>query len=476
MSRRVIVVLFSFALAPPAAYAFDYSGRVMLGGFQQKEKLKEDSAGLSTNDRRDFLGRLFFDAANIGPARNQFTLDVRDRYAEYGRVDDERLVLVETNEPTLRQLSVRGPSESVPISWGLGRMPIPDAGTYGVDGINLGMRANPTFRIGLFGGLVPHRERGRSLEIDTESRQVGLYGTYLKRGRDWFDHAYITNALVAQETLEDPRVEQTTFDVPPIPQAIVSDSGEDDEQVPVNTIHWFHSGILQPNKDLRITSLAYLYLTPNVYLRNGLLTVTRQLTPKFSGSLALLRLDLTEYRRTRDVRERLAPSDYTQVKSDIKHKLNDRLVILGGLLYGKRGIDGLDKMQAQAGVAVSPLAGNRLATSFLGGYRKHFESNDTFIKISLTAYARRFEVDLDQQLIIEKRDDGETLHPSITGLSVGLVLIDSLMMSLGGEYAKDERATVSSALASISLRFGNRQLTPTRIKAPSPDRVGTEAL
>jgi hypothetical protein len=35
---------------------------------------------------------------------------------------------------------------------------------------------------------------------------------------------------------------------------------------------------------------------------------------------------------------------------------------------------------------------------------------------------------------------------------------------------------VVSGLVTISYRFGNRQLTPPRTKAPPPERVGTEML
>lgn len=401
---------------------------------------------------------------------------MRDRYAEFGRIDDERLVLVESNDPTLRQLSIKNPNQSDSIYSSVGRMPILDAGVYGVDGAEIGFRPAKNFRVGLFGGLIPQREPGRTFKVGRDNRQAGFYGTYQKRGREWFDHAYLTNALVAQESLEDPRIEQTTFEVPPIPQAVIDEELADDEQQRVSTTHWFHSGIVQPNEHLRITSLAYVYLTPKAFLRNGFLSATQHFNPKFSGSFGILRLDLKEYRRTRDVREKLAPSDYTQVKTELKHGIGKRLVILGGVLSGRRGIDGLKKSQIQAGFTVSQLAGNRLSTSVISGYRKNFISTDQFIKVGVDVYFRQFDVELDQQWINERKNNGEKLHPSITSLSFGLMLNEHLIMSFGGEYAKDERATISSALATISMRFSSRQLTPPRTQAPPAEHVGTEAL
>jgi hypothetical protein len=476
MSRRATAAFATLALVPAAARAAEYSGRVMLGGFQQAEKLEEESAGQASNDRRDVLGRLYFDVTGIGPFRNQLTLDLRDRYAEFGRVDDERLVLAESNEPRLRQLALKHPYEAGGPFWSLGRMPVPDAGVDGVDGLEAAFRVASKLRLGLFGGLIPQRERGRSLQIDPDARQAGVYATYQNRGREWFDHMYVTNALVAEQTLEEPEITPTEADAPPIPELDPATTQVEDEKEEVSALHFFHSGILQPGKDLRITSLAYLYLTPKAYLRNGALTATRQFNQAFSGTLSVLRIDLQEYRRTRDVRERLAASDYSQTRADLKHKVSKRMVVLGGMLYGVRGRDGLSKAQAQAGVAVSQLAGNRLATSVVGGFRKNFESRDTFLKLGLDYYRRRIELNVDQQFIVEERDDGETLHPKVTGLTLGYMIGDGLIGSVGGEYAKDERATVMSGLVTISYRFGNRQLNPPRTKAPPPERVGTEML
>lgn len=473
MLRCASAVIFVFAVVAAAASAAEHSGRLMLGAYQSQERHKDASAGQSSNDRRDALGRIYFDATGVGPYRNGFTLDLRDRYAEYERVDDERLVLLAANQPRLRQLAIKYPYERDRIFWSLGRMPVVDAGLDGVDGAEFGYRLSTPWRIGGFAGLIPQQESRRLLELATDRRQLGAYATYQRQGRDWFEHTYLANALVMQQAPVEPEIAATMVPVPPIPEPdrLTTVTGANEQQT---AAHWFHNGILQLGQDLRVTTLAYLNLAPQAYLRNGNITVAQQMNKLWSANLALLRIDLQEYRRTRALREELAPSDYNQIRSDHKVKLAGGWMLLGGAFYGVRGRDGLSKAQLQAGASVSQLLANRLAASLLAGYRKNFTSRDTFLRLALNAYFNRFELEIDQQLITERHDDGRTLHPSITSLSMGYLINQHILASLGGEYARDEGITIASALATLGYRFASRQLTPVRRKTAPSEHVGAE--
>lgn len=473
MLRRASVVVLLVALAAGAASAAEYSGRLMLGAYQSQERHQEASAGQSSNDRRDALGRIYFDATGIGPYRNGFTLDIRDRYAEYGRVNDDRLVLVAANQPRVRQLAIKYPYERDRIFWSLGRMPVTEAGVDGVDGAEFGYRLSAPLQIGVFAGLIPQPETRRLLEFAPETRQIGSYLSFQQQGRDWFEHTYLTNALVMQAAPVEPEVAPTTIPVPPIPEP---DSLEPiaSTREQLTTAHWFHNGIFQRGKNLRITTLAHLNLAPVPYLQHGNLMALRQLSSAWSGSLSLLRIDLQEYRRTRDLREELAPSDYNQVRSDHKYKLAGGWMLLGSGFYGVRGLDRLRKTQLQAGAAVSQLYKNRLSTSFLAGYRQNFTSRDNFLRFSLNLYLNRLDVAFDQQLIIERHNDGRTLRPLISSLSMGYLVTQQILASFGGEYARDERVKIASVLATVGYRFSSRQLTPVRSKSPPSERVGVE--
>ena len=73
--------------------------------------------------------------------------------------------------------------------------------------------------------------------------------------------------------------------------------------------------------------------------------------------------------------------------------------------------------------------------------------------------------------MIEHRDSGETLHPLISDLSLTTMLSTRLVGSLTFELAKDEKVLLTSALMTLGYRFGNRQLTPTRERAPRLERL-----
>lgn len=461
-SLAVAVLLGVLGLVPrEEARAVEYYGRAMVGAYQSDETLAEPVEGTDSNDQRALLGRAYLDVTGIGPFRNEFVLDFRDKYDEFGKRDDKRIALTESNEPELRQLAVKYPFEGDRIFWSVGRFPVEDAGVVANDGAEVGYKLTGNWRLGLFGGLIPDATPGKSLTLTPEDREAGAYVTYQSRVKDWWQHAYFANGLVMRQTQEEPVVleDGTTEEADP-------DSG----LVEVTNVNWYTQSVYQPSQGTRMTAVGYINLSPAAYVRNFWGSYFRQLLPSFSGTVSVMRLDLTEYRKIRDLRETIGPSGYTQGKVSVLQKLNKRFGVTGDALYGTRE-DGLMKYEAAPGVRATQLLNNRVSAYARGGFRRNFQSRDTFVTLGGDFYARKFELGVTQEYRIENHVDGETLHAIITDVGVSTMVADSLLGSAMVEYAKDENVTITSGLLTLGFRFGSRQMTPFIETARPVERV-----
>ena len=463
----------ALVLAPTSAYAVEYDGRVTAGVYQSKETLAEPSAGSQTNDSWAYLARAFLDLTAIGPYHNEFVVDVHDRYDYFGQVDRERLVLSDANEPELRQLAVKYPYEGDDLYWSLGRFPIAHAGVLALDGAELGYGLTNTWRLGLFGGLVPASKKYNETDKpDPDDREVGLYSVYETKNQDWFHHTYFANSFIVEqasltpETLEGLTGDDTT-------NVLTSGAATETPATKTSTtsVRWYTNLIYQSGQGSRLTALSYLYLTPKAYLRNFWLAYYRELTRTLTSTVSLTHLDLTEYDKVKDIRETIAPSAYEQGKGELKQKIGRRVEMKYEALYGKRTADGLNKWQVAAGPVVSQVFRSHVEASLRLGYRKNFLSHDDFAKVGVMYYARSFDIGVTEQAVIERHDDGRTLHPMFSELSFDGLVGQNILAGVALEYAKDENATVTSGLLTLGYRINSKQMTPVRDQAPPLDRL-----
>ncbi len=462
-SLAAVVILGALgpALASREAQAVEYYGRVMVGVYQSDETEASPVEGTDSNDQRALLGRGYLDVTGIGPFRNEFVLDFRDKYDEFGKRDDKRIALTESNEPELRQLAVKYPFEGDRIFWSLGRFPVEDAGVVANDGAEVGYKLTGNWRAGLFGGLIPDPTPGKSLTLTPEDREVGTYATYQSRTKEWWQHSYFANGLVVRQTQEEPEV---------LGDGTTEEAGPGSGLVSVTNANLYSQSIYQPRQGTRISAVGHLNLAPSAYLRNFWGAYFRQLTPSFSGTASVMRLDLTEYRKVRDIRETIGPSGYTQGKLSVLQKMNKRLGITADALYGTRE-DGLMKYESAPGVRLTQLLNNKVSVYGRGGFRRNFTSKDTFVIAGGDFYAKKFELGVAQEYRIENREGGESLHAMITDASVSTLLADAILGSAMIEYSKDENVAIMSGLLTLGFRFGSRQMTPFIDSARPVERV-----
>ena len=470
--RSPLFVLLAAQALPRPALAVDYDARAVGGYYSAKESLTTASAGATTNDATNYLGRLYFDAKTIGGGKQEFIFDFRDRYDSYGLIDKERLLLVESNDPQLRQLVYRNPYENGETYWSVGRFAIPDAGLASHDGAELGFPLTSAWRAAVFGGLYNGRDGSTKLDglkLQTQSPEAGAYGVFETAGKMPGTRTSASAAVVAQILPDAPGVESTRTDAV---TGGAGGAGGAGDNGPRSAAAYFHTNVLhQPDPSTRLTAYADLYALPAIFLRNAYLSGYRRFSPAFDARLSVLRLDLTEYRRQADVRETLAPSAYTLFKGDLSERFLRRAKAIFGASFGLRGADQKSRAEAYAGFVASPLLSERMEAKARFGFRKNFESRDTYLRFGGAFFTKRFDIDVDQEAGIEQRDDGQTLHPLTTTATIGTMVTKTVLLSFGGEYARDERVSIASALLTAGWHYGSRGPTPGRDGAPGLERA-----
>jgi hypothetical protein len=485
------LVLAAAAAAAGRAAASESAGYVNLGFYSAKEQLATASADVTSNDYETALGRAYLDVTKIGPYSNEVTFDLRDKYDAYGGVDAYNSRLVAADQPELRQLALKYPYEDGSLYWALGRFPVADAEVLGNDGADLGVRFGRV-KVGAFGGLLPEQRYGRTVQLQKEDHQAGLYAIYQDKGQDkvqdWTRSTYASTAFVLRQPVQaddrqvptgaaagtiagdqpspppgQPETASTTSGVTPVTAA--------EPPLLKNYVFWYANVQHQPSDRTRLSLVSHVDLQPAGTLRNLWASVSHAATPRLSGTVSALHLDLTEYERQRDLRDTLPASVYNEGRFDARFKLNRYYLVDGDAIAGSRSLDGKQKAAVDGRFVASSLAHGHLQAFAGGGYRTEFIMKDTILKVGATLYARRLELGVTQQFIVENRDSGEVYHPLVSDLSLGFVLANSVLASGDVEYAKDERATIVSGLVTLGYRFGGKQQTPVRSEAPRVERL-----
>jgi hypothetical protein len=450
------------------ATAIDYNGRVSTGVYQSKEEFVEPSAGSVTNDQGKVLASAYLDLTKVGPYGNQITIDFRDKFEQFGAVDEASPRLIASNEPQLRQLAVKYPYMTGDLYWAVGRFPVVDAAVLGNDGAEFGYRVQPRLKLGVFGGLHPEHRDGKTLAVAEEDKQFGAYAVFEERGREWTRNTYVATAVVARQPtiVEAAAAEDEDPAAEPTPEELAALEAE-----PQDEMFWYTNAVYQPSEARRVSVVSHVDFAPASALRNVWASWQERIQPKVTTRASVFHLDLNEYEKQRDIRDRLPGSTYTQAKVTGRFTVNSNLIFEVDLGQGSRGYDSKSKTEVFAKAVMSRLAGGAVSAFGGAGYRSNFTSQDMVFKGGATFYARSFEVSLTQQYISETHDDGRALHPLITGASIGALLGQQVIASAGVEYAKDEEVTLMSGLFTLGYRFTNAQPTPVRRSSPPVERL-----
>ena len=165
--------------------AYEYNGSVRAGYINSKIDYSSADLSGATNDVEIFSTRLNLDVDRINRKEDLFTLDLRDRYDFFGKVDSEILQLSAENTLQIREAAYKRPWENNRTFYSVGRFSLPSAGILANDGGEYGYRMSKRHRVAAFIGIAPE-DVLTPASITPEIRgydgnQGGVYSVYEKK-------------------------------------------------------------------------------------------------------------------------------------------------------------------------------------------------------------------------------------------------------------------------------------------------------
>ncbi len=423
--------------------AAQVNGRITTGGYLSNENLELSADGTTRNDFATISNRFYLDVSEWGSPGFRAVLDLRDKHDFFDLLDKERLSLYGVNRLQLRQVALLYPNEHNGFFAGLGRFPVVEAGAVYADGALAGWRWNPALSSGLFGGFDPRRRDLSYLEFRSNAKVMGAYLLYQPKYRGFDTSLYVSNALVRQQFESE-----------------------------TDRFFWYQQVVLQPDRRNRLTALSYLDFVPSLKVQNLHLDYHREFTEQFMADLGVSAIDVIEYLRRQDVRERLAPSPYREGRFRLTRQMAPTWSLLGETIQGKRMADGYWLNEFSAGVQASRFGGmDNLGAYGWIGYRHNFVSQDKFVRFGASSSSRSWEFGLDEKIALQNYDSGEVLTVFMTELSASRFLSRELFGTFSIEHALDQRVSILSGYLSVTYRFGNRAIPPLRDGAAPQGRL-----
>jgi hypothetical protein len=435
-----MATLIGIALCTPELLAYEYHGYLLGGGYIAREEFTTETAGVTNNDRAIASARLTLDVTKIASSQYQMFVDIRDNHDFFEKVDAERLELTGRNSLRIRQLKLGDPGNAHRYFWTVGRFPPGANNVLFNDGAEFGIRINPNHRLGTFAGYKPRINDEPVADLGSDLYQAGVYHIYELEGQTWDEGKYIANFLISGPQFAS------------------------DEAIITNT--WINQSLLHFGPNHRASSYLNVSGQNTPYLEEGRLEWDERFNAKISARLSASQLDLRAYRHQRDILEPLPASSYSQARSLVQYRVDDRSRIEGTLIMGRRAIDKLDKQELKLGATITRFASDHAQLSGHLGVRRGFISRDQFATSTFSFFATRWMSDISLQLTRQNRYNGITLNQVVANANLGVYLAKQILATAGGEFAADENNRIASGILTIGYRFGTREFTPLRDVAP----------
>ena len=369
-------------------------------------------------------------------------MDLRDTHDFFDKLDRERLRLTDRNTLQIRQANGRFESKNQKAFVQFGRFPMIDAGNVHCDGAALGFRPTSEWTLSGFGGLNPKFPDQQHLTYNSNALEFGGVAQYQRSRGGWDRNLFGSVALVEQQL--DGRAGRRFL---------------------------YTNSSAQWSPQSRLIHFMYVDFVPRTYVQTAYFDWNQMLSPKWSTQLRGLAVDVIDYARRMDLREKLEPSPFREGSFAVRKAFSPRLTALADVSYGKRLADQLDRKEFKVKLQMPQLISAKWDASIGGVLRENFISRDTYLRGGIGYFSMRWEMSLDLDTGVEKYESGLIRHPLYLSLSYSYFLARDLFLALAVERAQDEVVAINSGFFKLTYRFGNQEPAPLRDGAAPRGRL-----
>ncbi|HPI39452.1 MAG TPA: hypothetical protein PLJ21_01525 [Pseudobdellovibrionaceae bacterium] len=412
--------------------AIKTNGRITLGGVGVTERYSTDAFGSTKNDYLFVSSRFFYKVSEVGEDQWELVSDFREKYDRFGKLNKENLILEDQSDFQVRQLSARWLNPKGSYGAQFGRFQLPEAGAVFVDGAEFDYRWTPLWKTGLFGGYNPKSIENSYLQLETDAQEAGFFATYQSKRGGWDKNLFFSHGLVAQKYKAQ---EERSF--------------------------FFHNLVYQWQEASRLISFLNYDFVPSSKIQTVNFIYQQKWTPLFSTELGYILIDVLEYRRKQGALEQLPASPYSEARVELlKNHFKSEVGL--EVSSGQRQYDQLKRDEISLGYSHSDLILKNVDLRTKLGSRNNFTSKDTFVRVNLGYFTRKWEYSVDAQYEISANIDGTTTHPITVEASVMNALSKEIFLMGSVQRASDENVAILYSFFKIGYRFGNQEIPPIR--------------
>lgn len=372
--------------------------------------------------------------------QDQWTVDLRDRYSLYDKLNRQQLTLEERNIFQMTKFFYRQSNDWG--QWTLGRTSVIDAGGVYVDGLVLDVPLGQAWQLGALAGANPKRSTQTFVEGNSDSTIGGLYLTFQPNHLAWGKNLYIAHGLVSERF-----------------------QGEEDRRFLSQSIQYQWSQYSQ------LIETAYVDFVPRANLQTGTFTWLQQWSDLLDTRLQALGVDVIEYARRQGLREQLTPSPYREGEIVIGLGARKALSFDIGLRNGRRLSDDLMLNDQYVRLRTTQEFLPRQLYELRAGQKKNFNSQDNYLQASMSFYNKRWEIVFDLEKSREEYFNSMTLNGTVANANFIFLWSKKMYVSSELQYAGDERLNIYSTFLRLNYRFGSDDLPPLREGAPPGSRL-----
>jgi len=314
-----------------------------------------------------------------------------------------------------------------------GRFPIPSAGAVNVDGLNFNLSFNSSLTSGVYGGFNPQNDEVSYLEFNQDAKIYGGYFLYQSTSNNWDRYAYLVNAITIKQYKSE-----------------------------IDRTFLYHNMVWQKTRRSRLITLLNLDFVPNTNVQNAMISFYRQISILTDMTASIYSYDVIEYKRRREIRERLEASPYREARIQARLKTRGNLIYSTKLLHGEREKDDLTNTTISAGFTFKRFINRHFTASYFLGHRNKYGNEEYFLKSNIGYFSSKWEFMLDNQTSMEQKSGKKTDYPIVTEFSTGYIYSKTIFITLALHHAMDQYVDIYGGYLRLSYRFGNTKTANIR--------------
>lgn len=436
---RWLIIWILFAYIP--VFAQQTRSRYSIGLYSSYEFYPTKDQRMTTNNFARLSGRYYLlHQADLKQALPyQFTVDVRDKYSFFDKLNSKARQLEDTNYLQIHRLFLSLPSKDYGLKVNLGRFNSDMADGVTSDGLSVTKKIGSQLLGSFWLGGDPQADADpQTLRYDPRQQNYGVGLHYTPFTLYSPQSLFLTNALIIHKRTTSP-----------------------------SWSYLRHSIVFQNQGQYHLFATCKTIITPQVDLPFLLMRWTGYWMKTNTSSLQFLHNEPSYIELPTESLDDLPISAYQELSHSSKIKLLCCNYFQLQTSFGIRKLDQLKNLQLKLGYIVPKLVDPYNEGYFLTGYRHRFNRSGPFLRMGTNYYSLKWEADLHVDIAHEKTPD-QIFNPVSVGLQTVYFFSAHWMITFYAAIVSDKTITVTNFWSFLTYQFATSSFINRRYMKVQP--------